>query len=85
MALIFSSGTSGTTGSHTATGPTQVIVGGTFGQNKLEVLVTADVAAEAPVANFSAPGAITLQTAAGTTIDFNVVGSDTSEINVSAI
>ena len=82
MALIINQGTAGATGSHSATGPTEIITSGAFGANSVQISVISDGAEEAPVCTFGGPGAVLVQAAAGTTINARVTGTNASLIDV---
>jgi hypothetical protein len=84
MADIITDGTAGATGTHVATGTTEVIASGGFGGNTVQILVNADAGDPAPAHTFMGPGAISLQTAVGTTITATVIGKNTSTVDVTA-
>ena len=75
MAAIINNGGDGATGTHAATGITEIIASGSFGTASVEILLSHDGQAAAPVWNFSAPGAISLQCAGGATITAKVRGT----------
>jgi hypothetical protein len=80
MALIVSNGKVGDSGTHVALGVTEIIASGAFGKNRIVISVDADLGDEAPVHTFAAPGAISLQTAADTSITATIVGSDAGSL-----
>lgn len=82
MSAIISNGSEGDTGSHVATGVTEVIASGQFGGGTVEVLVSADGQAYAPAYTFMSPGAVSLQSAAGTTVQATVIGGPSAVIDV---
>jgi hypothetical protein len=85
MANVIIDGVAGDTGTHTATGETEVIASGVFHNNRVQVWVNQSTLALAPVHTFEAPGAVKLATAATTVITLTVVGLDAdSAIDVSA-
>ena len=85
MAAIITNGTTGATGTHTATGVTQVIASGAFKAGSVQVELKADSLDYAPVYTFSSPGAISLQTASGSTVQVTVVGGQTPVVDVSCL
>lgn len=78
MALVLNGAASGATGSHVAAGVTEVIASGDFDGSKVEVNLSAEATSQAPAFSFQTPGAISLNTASGTTILLRVVGGGAS-------
>lgn len=75
MALVITAGSTGDNGSGTAAGPSQVVASGKFGDCKVDVLVSEGGGIAAWVYTFDAPGAISLQSVAGTTVSAVIRGA----------
>lgn len=84
MAALITAGDAGATGTHAATGTTEVIASGTFAGNSVQLTAYSDAQPEAPIHTFSGPGAVLIQSKAGTSIVATVVGVNTSSISVTA-
>ena len=83
MALVITQGSTGDSGSAGAAGPSQVIASGKFGSCKVDVFVTEGGGVDAWVYTFDAPGAVALQSVAGTTVSAAIRGSlDDGSIDV---
>ena len=82
MTAIITAGTAGATGTHVATGTTEVIASGSFAGNSVQITVVSDAQPEAPAHCFSGPGAVLIQSKSGTSVIATVTGVNTSSISV---
>jgi hypothetical protein len=82
MALVITAGTAGATGNAAATGPVQVVAGGAFNGNRVQIELDID-GVRAPVYDMDVPGCVSIDCVSGTTVHATVAGTDTSAINVS--
>jgi hypothetical protein len=73
MALVIDGGTTGASATYGAVGPTEVITTGVFDGAKVASKVAAESPTGAPLFSFQTPGAILVQTAVGTKIEFSII------------
>jgi len=84
MAVVIADGDVGATGTYVAGGITEVICNGDFENATVDISVQSDGSESAPAYSFWGPGAISIQSAPGTSIIATVVGAGPASIDVSA-
>jgi hypothetical protein len=82
MALVINASDVAVSTPVAASGVTEVVASGDFAGATVSIQVSASAGAYAPVHTFFSPGAVSLQTAAGTLIRASVTGGNTPSIDV---